>query len=112
LRRKETNKSKKNKSREKRSKSKSKSSSKYKYLGKSVPDVGMKGLDNPKEFRGILKQIKKNYEKGKIDKKTAHGELLLLYRLTYPSHNKKVKNIPSDVRRELRREIKEAMHEL
>ncbi len=52
MRRKETNKSKKNKSREKRSKSKSKSSSKYKYLGKSVPDVGMKGLDNPKEFRG------------------------------------------------------------
>ena len=101
-----------NKSRKEKSRSKSKSSSRYKYLGKSVPEVGMKGLDNPKEFKGILKQIRKNYEKGKIDKKTAHGELLLLYRLTYPSHNRKVKKIPADVRRELRKEIREAMREL
>ena len=110
---KKTGKSKgKNKSGKEKSRAKSKTSSRYKYLGKCVPDVGMRGLDDPREFKGILKQIRKNYEKGKIDKKTAHGELLLLYRLTYPKHNKKVKKIPADVRRELRKEIKEAMHEL
>ena len=84
----------------------------YKYLGKRVEDIGNNGLDHPEEFRGILKCILSDYERGKISKDTAKGRLLLLYRLTFPEHNHKVSKIPEKELKEIRKEIKEAMKEL
>ncbi|ACX72902.1 hypothetical protein Metvu_1044 [Methanocaldococcus vulcanius M7] len=85
---------------------------KYKYLGKTVKDTGEKGLDNPSEFRGILKNIILDYREGKISKKTAYGRLLLLYRLTYPKYNHKVSKVPEKTLNKIRKEIKEALKEI
>ena len=84
----------------------------YTYLGKRVEDIGNNGLDHPEEFRGILKCILSDYERGKISKDTAKGRLLLLYRLTFPEHNHKVSKIPEKELEKIRKEIKEAMKEL
>jgi len=85
---------------------------KYKYLGKTVKDTGEKGLDNPSEFRGIIKSIISDYREGKISKETAKGRLLLLYRLTFPEHNHKVSKIPEERLEKIREEIKRAMKKL
>ncbi len=84
----------------------------YKYLGKTVKDTGEKGLDNPSEFRGIIKSIISDYKEGKIPKETAKGRLLLLYRLTFPEYNHKVSKISEKTLENVRKEIKEAMKEL
>ena len=84
----------------------------YKYLGKTVKDTGEKGLDNPSEFRGIIKSIISDYKEGKIPKETAKGRLLLLYRLTFPEHNHKVSKIPKRHLEKIREEIKEAMKKI
>ncbi len=83
-----------------------------KYLGHRVRDVRGAGLDSPEEFRGILRGIVRDYRSGCISKRTARGRLLLLYRLTYPSRNRKAAKIPASARRELRSEIREAMRRL
>jgi len=86
--------------------------SRYVYLGKRVKDVKAKGLDSPREFRGIKREIIKDYRSGRINEKKARGRLLLLYRLTFPSKNAKVKKIPKSERAKIRKEIKKAMKEL
>jgi hypothetical protein len=63
----------------------------YKYLGKRVKDTGLKGLDKPREFRGIARAIVRDFRKGKIGEKTARGRLLLLLRLSKPKNNSKVR---------------------
>ena len=83
-----------------------------KYLGHRVRDVRGAGLDSPREFRGILRAIIRDYRSGCISRKTARGRLLLLYRLTFPSHNRKASRISSAVRRELREEILRALRRL
>ena len=83
-----------------------------KYLGHRVRDVRSAGLDSPQEFRGILRAIIRDYKFGCISRKTARGRLLLLYRLTFPSHNRKASRISSAVRRELREEILRALRRL
>jgi len=80
-----------------------------KYLGKKVKDIGKVGLDKAKEFLGILKNIIKDLKKKRISKKTAMGRLMLLYRLTFPSKNSKVRNMPKSVREKIRKKIREAM---
>lgn len=83
-----------------------------KYLGHRVKDVKGAGLDSPEEYRGILREILRDYRAGCISERTACGRLLLLYRLTFPEHNSKASRIPAKVRQELRREIKRAMERL
>ena len=82
---------------------------KTKYLGHRVRDVGGAGLDSPQEFRGILRDILRDYRRGCISEGTARGRLLLLYRLTYPSKNRKARRISPRTRRRLRAMIKQAM---
>jgi len=84
-------------------------SKRYKYLGKRVKDVGKKGLDKISEYRGILRAIIKDLKSGKISKKTARGRLLLLYRLTFPSKNKKIRGVSKTTLKRLRSEIRNAM---
>ena len=83
-----------------------------KYLGHRVPDVRGAGLDSPSEFRRIKQEILEDYREGRIRKNTARGRLLLLLRLTYVKHNRNARNISPDTRRELRKEIREAMSQL
>lgn len=83
-----------------------------KYLGHRVPDVAGAGLDSPKEFRQILKGIMRDYRTGCISRATARGRLLLLYRLTYPSKNRKVQKLSPRARQELRAEIRRALEKL
>ena len=83
-----------------------------KYLGHRVPDVAGAGLDSPREFRGIKNAILRDYKSGCISKRTARGRLLLLYRLTYPSHNRKARKISPRTREALRREIRRALERL
>ncbi|CCD22119.1 hypothetical protein ASQ66_gp31 [Aeropyrum pernix spindle-shaped virus 1] len=85
---------------------------KTKYLGHRVRDVGGSGLDSPREFRGILREVTRDYREGCISKRTARGRLLLLYRLTYPRYNRKARRIPASTRRRLREEIRRAMESL
>jgi len=59
-----------------------------KYLGKRVKDKGKKGLSNLSDFLGIITAILYDVRRHSIDKKTARGRLLLLYRLTYKKNNK------------------------
>ncbi len=83
-----------------------------KYLGHRVRDVKGAGLDSPREFRGILRNILNDYRRGCISRRTAIGRLLLLYRLTYPSRNRRASRISPRVREELRAEIRRAMERL
>jgi hypothetical protein len=83
-----------------------------KYLGRRVRDTGLKGLDQPREYRGIIKAILEDARRGRISRKTAMGRLLLLYKLTYPEHNSKASRIPAGTRDRLRSEIKRAMRRL
>lgn len=83
-----------------------------KYLGHRVRDVGGPGLDSPSEFRGILRAVLRDYRRGCISGETARGRLLLLYRLTYPRHNRGAAKIPAAARRRLRREILGALRRL
>ena len=83
-----------------------------KYLGHRVPDVAGAGLDSPREFRQILKNIVRDYKSGCISRATARGRLLLLYRLTYPSKNQKIRKLSPRTRQELRAEIRRAMERL
>jgi len=85
---------------------------KTKYLGHRVPDVAGPGLDHPSEFRGIIREILRDYSGGCISRRTALGRLKLLYRLTHPSRNRKASRIPSGARRRLREEIKRAMERI
>jgi len=80
----------------------------YKYLGKKVRDIPPRGLTSPKEVRGILKAILRDYRSGRISAKKARGRLLLLYRLTYASKNSKLR-ASRRTRVILRNEIKHAM---
>lgn len=75
-----------------------------KYLGHRVPDIGGAGLDSPREFRAIKNAVLQDYRNGCISMSTARGRLLLLYRLTYPSHNSKARNISPRTREALRGE--------
>jgi len=84
----------------------------YRYLGKKVKDVKKKGLDALSEYKGILKSIKKDYKAERISEKTARGRLLLLYRLSFKKNNSKIKDVPAEKLRKLRKEIKEAMKSL
>jgi len=86
--------------------------SRFKYLGKRVKDIALEGLDSPSEFYGILKAIIHDYKRGRITKSTARGRLLLLFRLTYPEKNKKVKRLAGSTRREIRKKIRLTMSEL
>lgn len=83
-----------------------------KYLGHRVRDVRGAGLDSPSEFRGILRDILRDYRRGCISEATARGRLLLLYRLTFPRHNRKARRISARTRQRLRREILRAMERL
>lgn len=83
-----------------------------KYLGHRVRDIGRAGLDSPKEFRGIMRAILHDYRKGCISKSKARGRLLLLYRLTFPEKNSKVRKLSPSTLARLRREIKEAMRRI
>ena len=92
--------------------------SRNKYLGPGcasppcVRDVGRKGLDSPREYEAILRRIVQDYRKGRISGRTARGRLLLLLRLTYPSHNRKAARISPATRRRLREEIRRALERL
>lgn len=83
-----------------------------KYLGKRVKDIGGVGLDTYKEFIDILREIKSDVKNRRISKKTARGRLLLLYRLTFPSKNRKARKIPLRLRKVIRKKIKEVWHSL
>ena len=48
------------------------------YLGHRVPDTGKPGLDSAKEDKAIARAILKDYESGRIDKRTATSRLNLL----------------------------------
>lgn len=85
---------------------------KYVYLGKRVRDISKRGLDSPSEFRGIKNAIIRDVKSGRIDKKTARGRLLLLYQLTKPEKNSKVKNLSPRTRERLRKEIRAAMRRI
>ena len=75
-----------------RRKSRSKSSSRHKrpprknprtgrptwYLGHRVPDTKHAGLDNPREVRGIVREILEDYQKGRIPYRTAMSRLNIL----------------------------------
>lgn len=98
--------------RRKRSRRGSSRRSKYKYLGKRVPDINRPGLDSAKEFRAILREIIRDYRSGRIDRKTARGRLLLLYRLTYKKNNSKIAHLSNTTLRRLRAEIKAAMEKV
>jgi len=81
----------------------------YKYLGKKVADVRGKGLDTVKEFREIKRAILQEVQAGRLDPRTAHGRLLLLYRLSYKKNNSKIQHISNNTLRQLRKELKRAM---
>jgi hypothetical protein len=89
-----------------------------KYLGRGcrsppcVRDRGAPGLDRASEYRAILRRILQDYRRHRITRATARGRLLLLYRLTYPSHNSKARRLSARTREALRREIKRAMEEI
>jgi len=85
--------------------------SRYKYLGKKVQDIPPKGLTSPKEVRGILRAILRDYRSGRISWQTARGRLLLLYRLTYAKHNKNLR-ASRRTRALLREEISKVMSSL
>ena len=85
---------------------------KTKYLGHRVPDVAGPGLDHPSEYRGILREILRDYRSGCISRETAVGRLRLLLRLTYPSRNRKAARIPAEERRRLREEIRRALQRI
>ena len=84
----------------------------YKYLGKRVRDVGKPGLDQPREFLGILKSIIKDYVEGRISYMKARGRLLLLYRLTRPDKNSKVAWWPEKIRARIQAKILKALRTL
>lgn len=84
----------------------------YKYLGKRVRDIKRKGLDTYKEYKAILRAILKDRFSGKISRKKARGRLLLLYRLTFPSKNKKARSISATKREKLRQLILRAMRKI
>ena len=83
-----------------------------KYLGKRVRDVGRVGLDRPEEFLETLDEILEDYKAGRINEDTARGRLLLLYRLTFPSKNSKVRSWDRRTRLMVRSRIREAMRSL
>jgi len=83
-----------------------------KYLGKKVKDIGKPGLDKKEEYERIMKKILEDVKKGRISKRVARGRLLLLYRLTFPSKNKKARNLSKATRLSLRKKIKELMSQL
>ena len=85
---------------------------KYKYLGVKVRDIGKEGLDSPEEFKQIADAIIRDYKNGEIDEATARGRLLLLYRLTYPTKNKKVRSWSASTRRRIRNYILHLMRSL
>ena len=85
---------------------------KYKYLGRKVKDRGNKGLDSAKEFYDIIKAIKQDYRKGRIDKNTARGRLLLLYRLSFKKNNSKIKHLSDKTLWNIRKKNKEEMRKL
>lgn len=84
----------------------------YKYLGKKVKDWGIKGLDSAREFYGIIRAIKQDLRKGVIDRKTARGRLLLLYRLSFKKNNSKIKHLSDRTLQNIRKRIKEEMRKL
>ena len=94
------------------------SAKRNKYLGRGcknppcVRDIGRRGLDSPREFRGIMRRILRDYRAGRISRRTARGRLLLLYRLTYPRHNRKVSRMSARARRRIRDEIRRAMRKV
>lgn len=82
------------------------------YLGTRVKDVGKEGLDDPREFRGIMRAIENDLKNRRIDIQEARGRLLLLYRLTDPSKNKKVRNWSERTRTQIQQEIRRKMSQL
>ena len=95
-------------------KTRSKSSyyKRLKYLGKRVKDIGKMGLDRPSEFLKIKKAIIRDVRSHRISKRVARGRLLLLYRLTDPRKNSKVRGWSSRTRESIRKQILEAMRKL
>ncbi|MEM5831224.1 MAG: hypothetical protein QXO40_03415 [Candidatus Aenigmatarchaeota archaeon] len=79
------------------------------YLRKRVRDVRKKGLDSISEFYGIMREIMRDYRLGRISAKKARGRLLLLYRLTFRSKNRKVASIPKKWRLKIREDIRRLM---
>jgi len=84
----------------------------YKYLGKKVPDIKRKGLDTIKEFYGIMRAIVRDVKARRISRNVARGRLLLLYRLTFPKYNSKVKGISKTTLEKVRRDIKKLMSQI
>ncbi len=84
----------------------------YKYLGRKVRDVRMKGLDSPKEFIAIAKRIVREAKTGIISREKARGRLLLLYRLTSPRKNRKVRWWSRRTRVRVRNFIKKCMRSI
>ncbi|WP_290597700.1 MULTISPECIES: hypothetical protein [unclassified Archaeoglobus] len=82
------------------------------YLGKRVKDVGMEGLDDPREFKGIMRAIENDLKNRRISIQEARGRLLLLYRLTDPSKNSKVRNWSNKTRSQIQQEIRRKMSQL
>jgi len=84
---------------------------KNKYLGGRVRDVGRKGLSSVREFNSIIKAIMQDYFAGKINKRTAKGRLLLLYRLSYKKNNSNI-NFSYATGEKIRKKIKKYMRAL
>ncbi|MEM5806391.1 MAG: hypothetical protein QXO07_01305 [Candidatus Aenigmatarchaeota archaeon] len=85
---------------------------KYKYLGKKVKDIGKKGLDKVIEYKKIANAIYRDFKKRRISKKVALGRLLLLYRLTFKSKNRKIRNVSNSTLKKLRNYIRKIMKKL
>lgn len=84
----------------------------YKYLGRRVRDTGRPGLDRPSEFIAIARAVVRDRRTGRISRRTARGRLLLLYRLTDPRRNGKVRGWSSTTRERVRRAIRRYMEEV
>ncbi|WP_456478224.1 hypothetical protein [Geoglobus ahangari] len=83
-----------------------------KYLGTRVPDVGKRGLDSPSEFEAIMREIERDLRNRKISMQEARGRLLLLYRLSDPDNNRKVKGWSPQTRQRIQRRIRDMMGSL
>ena len=82
------------------------------YLGGRVPDIGRKGLDSPKEFEEIMREIQKDLKNRRISIQEARGRLLLLYRLSIPQNNAKVKHWNERTRQRIQNQIRNVMSSL
>lgn len=84
----------------------------YKYLGKRVKDFKRTGLDSIKEYYAIKRKVIEDFEKGRIDEKTARGRLLLLYKLSFKDNNKKIADVPESSLKKFRESILDDMRKL